>query len=71
MHGQPLHLQQTPGFGYYGQHDSRQNMNNSYSQKQDTPLMLENTRSMDYVTDRKHDRESHLRTPSPSKRRFA
>ncbi|KAJ5701124.1 hypothetical protein N7488_008672 [Penicillium malachiteum] len=72
MHGQPLHLQHNPSFGYYGQqHDPRQNMNmgNGYSQKQDAPLMLENTRSMDF--DRNDERESHLRTPSPSKRRFA
>ena len=73
MHAQPLHLQQNPAFGYYGQHDLRQPLNNGYTEKQDAPLMLENTKSSDYVTDRSRERENHLRTPSPSKRdrRFA
>ncbi|KAJ5594681.1 uncharacterized protein N7459_000889 [Penicillium hispanicum] len=71
MHAPPLHLQQHPSMAYYGQ-DPRQN-GMGYSEKQDAPLMLENTRSMDFVTERSREREEHLRTPSPSKRdrRFA
>ncbi|KAJ5931067.1 hypothetical protein N7466_006560 [Penicillium verhagenii] len=68
MHSQPLHLQHPPTFGYYGQPDPRQN--HSYTQNQDSSLMLENTKPMDFVTERSRDRENHLRTPSPSKRRF-
>ncbi|KAJ5633350.1 hypothetical protein N7490_009689 [Penicillium lividum] len=66
MHQQPLHLQHASTFGYYGQPDPRQN---NYTQNQDAPLMLEN-KGMDFVTERTRDRENHLRTPSPSKRRF-
>ncbi|KAJ5910591.1 hypothetical protein N7504_005234 [Penicillium tannophilum] len=69
MHQQPLHLQHASTFGYYGQPDPRQN--HGYTQNQDAPLMLENTKPMDFVTERSRDRETHLRTPSPSKRRFA
>ncbi|CAG8942955.1 unnamed protein product [Penicillium salamii] len=67
---QPMHpqLQHNPSFGYYEQQDARQAQ--SY-EKPDQPLMLEHTRAMDYVTERSRDREQHLRTPSPTKRRFA
>lgn len=66
MHPQ---LQHNPSFGYYGQQqDPRQGQ--TY-EKPEQPLMLENNRSMDFVTERSRDREQHLRTPSPTKRRFA
>lgn len=64
MHPQ---LQHNPSFGYYGQDPRHQ----SYDEKPEQPLMLENTRAMDFVTERSRDREQHLRTPSPTKRRFA
>ncbi|KAJ5852642.1 uncharacterized protein N7529_012027 [Penicillium soppii] len=68
---QPMHpqLQQNPAFGYYGQQDHRQNQ--GYDEKPDQPLLLENSRSMEFVTERSREREQHLRTPSPTKRRFA
>lgn len=68
MHSQ---LQHNPSFGYYGQQDPRQTQGVAYDEKQDQPLMLENTRAMDFVTERSREREQHLRTPSPTKRRFA
>ncbi|KAJ5943815.1 hypothetical protein N7516_003983 [Penicillium verrucosum] len=68
MHPQ---LQHNPSFGYYGQQDPRQTQGVPYDEKQDQPLMLENTRAMDFVTERSREREQHLRTPSPTKRRFA
>ncbi|KOS39884.1 hypothetical protein ACN38_g9268 [Penicillium nordicum] len=68
MHPQ---LQHNPSFGYYGHQDPRQTQGVSYDEKQDQPLMLENTRAMDFVTERSREREQHLRTPSPTKRRFA
>ncbi|KAJ5513842.1 hypothetical protein N7463_003394 [Penicillium fimorum] len=68
MHPQ---LQHNPSFGYYGQQDPRQNQGVAYNEKQDQPLMLENTRAMEFVTERSREREQHLRTPSPTKRRFA
>ncbi|KAJ5101323.1 nucleus export protein BRR6 [Penicillium alfredii] len=68
MHAQPLQLQHNPSFGYYGQQDPRQTAVVGYGEKRDAPLMLENTRPMDFVTERSRDRENHLRTPSPSKR---
>jgi hypothetical protein len=68
MHGQPLHLQQNPAYGFYGQQDPRASPTKKYTERQDAPLMIENTRPMDFVTERSHERESHLRTPSPSKR---
>ncbi|KAJ5130037.1 uncharacterized protein N7515_006076 [Penicillium bovifimosum] len=68
---QPMHpqLQHNPSFGYYGQSDPRQTQA-VYNEKQDQPLMLEN-RAMDFVTERSREREQQLRTPSPTKRRFA
>ncbi|KAJ5151640.1 hypothetical protein N7492_009935 [Penicillium capsulatum] len=71
LHGQPLHLQNNPAYGYYGHQDPRQTSANGYADKENVPLMLEDSLSMDYVNDRSRERESHLRTPSPSKRRFA
>ncbi|CAG7964334.1 unnamed protein product [Penicillium olsonii] len=67
---QPMHpqLQHNPSFGYYEQQNTRHAQ--TY-EKPDQPLMLENTRAMDFVTERSRDREQHLRTPSPTKRRFA
>ncbi|KAJ6076076.1 hypothetical protein N7499_008057 [Penicillium canescens] len=69
---QPMHpqLHHNPAFGYYGQ-DPRQTQDMNYGEKQDPPMLLENTKSMDFVTERSRDREQHLRTPSPTKRRFA
>lgn len=72
MHSQPM-LHQNASFGYYNQQDHRPVMN-GHSEKENAPLMLESpSRSMDFVTERSRERESHLRTPSPSKRgrRFA
>ncbi|KAJ5819543.1 hypothetical protein N7474_005134 [Penicillium riverlandense] len=73
MHSQPLHLQNNPTFGYFSQQDPRQAPTTPYGEKQDAPLMLENSQSMDFVTERSREREAHLRTPSPAKRgrRFA
>ncbi|KAJ5624830.1 hypothetical protein N7510_001139 [Penicillium lagena] len=73
MHSQPLHLQNNPTFGYFSQQDPRQTPTTPYGEKQDAPLMLENTQSMDFVTERSRERETHLRSPSPAKRgrRFA
>ncbi|KAJ5773688.1 hypothetical protein N7457_008584 [Penicillium paradoxum] len=66
MHPQ---LQHNPSFGYYtGQEDSRQAQSH---EKQDQPLMIESSRAIDFVTERTREREQHLRTPSPTKRRFA
>ena len=77
MHAQPFPIHQQSSIGYYGQ-DPRQNQDLVSSEKQDTrhpekqdaPLLLENTPSMDFVTQRTREREGHIRTPSPSKRRF-
>ncbi|KAJ5378091.1 uncharacterized protein N7496_005500 [Penicillium cataractarum] len=68
LHGQPLHLQQNPAYGFYGQQDPRASPTKNYTEREDAPLMIENTRSMDFVTERSRERETHLRTPSPSKR---
>ncbi|EPS26389.1 hypothetical protein PDE_01325 [Penicillium oxalicum 114-2] len=65
MHGQPLHLQQNAAYGFYTQQESP---TKNYKEREDGPLLLENTRPMDFVTERSRERESHLRTPSPSKR---
>lgn len=62
-------LQHNPSFGYYGQQDSRQTQ--AYNENSEQPLMLENTKAMDFVTERSREREKNLRTPSPTKRRFA
>lgn len=70
MQGQPLHLQNNPAYGYFGHQDPRQTPANGYADKENVPLMLEDSRGMDFVTDRSRERESHLRTPSPTKRRF-
>lgn len=68
MHGQPLHLQQNPAYGFYGQQDPRASPTKNYTEREDAPLMIEHTRPMDFVTERSRERETHLRTPSPSKR---
>jgi hypothetical protein len=68
MHNQPLHLQQNPAYGFYGQQGPRTSPSKSFAERKDAPLMLENTRPMDFVTERSREREGHLRTPSPSKR---
>ncbi|KAJ5152664.1 uncharacterized protein N7482_009142 [Penicillium canariense] len=68
LHGQPLHLQQNPAYSYYGQQDPRASPAKGFADKQEQPLMLENTRPMDFVTERSREREVHPRTPSPSKR---
>ncbi|KAJ5299133.1 nucleus export protein BRR6 [Penicillium atrosanguineum] len=67
LHPPPLH--QNPSYGYYP-HEPHQ-IPNSYTEKE-PQLMLEGPR-MDFVTERSRERESQLRTPSPSKRgrRFA
>ncbi|KAF7713946.1 Uncharacterized protein PECH_000731 [Penicillium ucsense] len=66
MHSQALHLQQNPTYGFRGQQDTP---SKNYTERdEDAPLLLENTRAMDFVTERSRERESHLRTPSPSKR---
>jgi hypothetical protein len=67
----PPQLHHNPSFGYYPQQEP-QPPPNGYAEKE-PPLMLESARSMDFVTERSRERESQLRTPSPSKRgrRFA
>ncbi|KAF9894428.1 hypothetical protein FE257_007931 [Aspergillus nanangensis] len=56
-----LGFSQTPGFGYPSHAPS-------FDMKQDTPLMLEHSQPMDFVTARGRDRDSRMRTPSPAKR---
>lgn len=73
MHPQ-MQLHQNANFRYYNQQDHRQAPMNGHAEKENEPLMLEGpSRPMDFVTERSRERESHLRTPSPSKRgrRFA
>lgn len=74
MQPQQMQLHSNGSFGYYNQQDHGPTPMNGHAVKENAPLMLESpSRSMDFVTERSRERESHLRTPSPSKRgrRFA
>ncbi|KAF7161032.1 hypothetical protein CNMCM5623_006709 [Aspergillus felis] len=57
-------FQHNPGL-VYGDHAQGQIPN--LDTKSEVPLMLEHPQ-MDFVTERSHDRENHMRTPSPVKR---
>ncbi|EAW13495.1 putative nuclear envelope protein Brr6 [Aspergillus clavatus NRRL 1] len=58
-------LQQNPGFGY---EEPNQGAIANVDAKPDAPLMLEHPQ-MGFVMGRSRERESHMRTPSPVKRR--
>ncbi|KAJ5885435.1 hypothetical protein N7495_009945 [Penicillium taxi] len=60
--------QSNPSYGYYGQGDPRQAVKSSYVQQENNPLLLEEPRKLDFITERSRDREAHLRSPSPNKR---
>ncbi|KAJ5691868.1 nuclear envelope protein Brr6 [Penicillium macrosclerotiorum] len=68
MHATQPQLQHNPSHGYFAPHAPQQLQSNGHAEKNDAPLALEDVPSMDFVTERTRDRESHLRTPSPSKR---
>lgn len=67
-HTQPLQLHQNSTPGYYNAQYTRPAPMTTYDDKENAPLLLESPRSMDFVTERSRERESNLRTPSPSKR---
>ncbi|KAL1881589.1 hypothetical protein Plec18167_003186 [Paecilomyces lecythidis] len=79
QHVHPAHPQQlpypgTPGFGYFGQPSHAQvqgsptRKQQSMEENEEQPLLLEDSRPLNFVTERSRSRENHLRTPSPVKR---
>ncbi|KAA8650255.1 hypothetical protein EYZ11_003846 [Aspergillus tanneri] len=55
------HFQHNSGLGY-------QENTSGYDQKQEAPLLLEQSQTMNFMNDRTRDRQKNMRTPSPVKR---